>query len=366
VTPHLAVRQITKTYGGFTAVDHVDLDVAEGEFLTFLGPSGSGKSTLLYMIAGIQNASSGGIFVDGESLLDVAPHKRNIGMVFQRYTLFPTMTIDENIAFPLRIRGWSSDAVEKRVGEMMDLVRLSAFRGRMPHQLSGGQQQRVALARALAYRPRMLLMDEPLAALDKKLKEEIQVELRRIHHATGVTILYVTHDQEEAIRLADRIAVFNNGHIEQVAKPEELYERPATRFVAGFVGNSNFLRATMESAKGGKATVRFADGTRLAGLRMGDTLSSGDAVEVLLRPERLIFAAKDQVANVGLIVDIVDITYLGELFDVTAQTSWGDVVSARVSKSIAVAAKLNIGEQALLSWEDQNPIAFAVAAAAKS
>jgi putative spermidine/putrescine transport system ATP-binding protein len=356
MTPFLSIRGISKEYAGQLAVDHVNLEVAEGEFLTFLGPSGSGKSTLLYMIAGIQSASSGEITLSGRSLLDVVPNKRNIGMVFQRYTLFPNMAIDDNIAFPLRIRGWTQERVEARVAEMMELVHLTAFRGRMPAHLSGGQQQRVALARALSYHPRILLMDEPLAALDKKLKEEIQVELRRIHRATGVTILYVTHDQEEAIRLADRIAVFNKGRIEQVASPEELYERPASHFVAGFVGNSNFLQATAETA----ATARLPNGKPVA-IRTDGDLTSGDDVSLLLRPELITFSAFRPELAEGLAVTVLDVAYLGEIFDVSVETEWGDLVSARIAKAHFAEAGLLVGGQATLHWPEGGLIAFPAA-----
>ncbi|MGF7160776.1 putative spermidine/putrescine transport system ATP-binding protein [Rhodoligotrophos appendicifer] len=358
MNPLLSIRSISKHYSGVAAVDGIDLEVKEGEFLTFLGPSGSGKSTLLYMIAGIETATGGDILLNGTSLLRVPPHKRNIGMVFQRYTLFPTMTIDENIAFPLRARGWDRDKIEARVAEMLDLVRLAAFKGRRPSQLSGGQQQRVALARALAYHPRILLMDEPLAALDKKLKEEIQSEIRRIHKATGVTILYVTHDQEEAIRLADRVAVFNAGRIEQVAEPATLYEEPASRFVAGFVGNSNFLTVKISTIKLGHASATFPDGTQIDRLHLQDALIEGDAAQVLLRPERLRFQPVGQ--GGALAVTIRDVTYLGESFDIAAETAWGETVFARVPKrSSEGTLELSIGQQIGLAWPEVSLLAFA-------
>jgi putative spermidine/putrescine transport system ATP-binding protein len=237
----LDIRGIRKVYGRSTAVENVSVDVRQGEFLTFLGPSGSGKSTTLYIIAGFQDPTEGDVLLNDRTILGVPSHKRNIGMVFQRYTLFPHLTVGENVAFPLRVRRRPGAEVDRKVDEMLQLVRLDGFRDRMPGQLSGGQQQRVALARALAYDPPILLMDEPLSALDKKLREEIQVEIRRIHRETGVTILYVTHDQEEALRLSDRIAVFSHGRIDQIGTGRELYENPATRFVAGFIGSSDFL-----------------------------------------------------------------------------------------------------------------------------
>jgi putative spermidine/putrescine transport system ATP-binding protein len=356
--PFLSVQQITKRYGALTAVDAVDLEVAEGEFLSFLGPSGSGKSTLLYVIAGIETASGGQIRIRGEPLLTVPPHKRDIGMVFQRYTLFPTMTVDENIAFPLRVRGWPPARIEKRVAEMLDLVRLVGVRGRMPNQLSGGQQQRIALARALAYDPRILLMDEPLAALDKKLKEEIQGEIRRIHRETGVTILYVTHDQEEALRLADRIAVFNRGRIEQVARPEELYERPSTSFVAGFVGNSNFLSVRIRSVLDGHAEATFPDGSQVGGLKLRDQLVAGDSARMLLRPERILVRPSVSWDAGRLLVSIKDVTYLGEMLDVAAETSWGQTLSARVSRKQIEDLAIRAGSTATIDWPDGEGVCF--------
>src|SRR5690606_20185423 len=219
----LSIRSLRQTYGSVVAVDDVSLEIPEGEFLTFLGPSGSGKSTTLYALAGFNEPTSGDILLRGGSILATPSHKRNIGMVFQRYTLFPHLNVRENVGFPLRVRGRPEREVARRVDTMLALVRLDGYGDRMPGHLSGGQQQRVALARALAYDPPVLLMDEPLSALDKKLREEIQIEIRRIHRETGVTILYVTHDQEEALRLSDRIAVFNRGRIEQVGSGRDLY-----------------------------------------------------------------------------------------------------------------------------------------------
>ncbi|CAM5198197.1 Vitamin B12 import ATP-binding protein BtuD [Castellaniella denitrificans] len=219
--PFLSIQGIRKDYGGFTAIKDVTLDIARGEFMTFLGPSGSGKSTTLYILAGFQDPTEGDILLDGESLLPVPSHKRNIGMVFQRYTLFPHLSVGENVAFPLRVRRCAKSEIEDRVHAALKLVHLEDFAGRKPALMSGGQQQRVALARALVYDPPLLLMDEPLSALDKKLREELQFEIRRIHQETGVTILYVTHDQEEALRLSDRISVFSQGGIEQIGTGQE-------------------------------------------------------------------------------------------------------------------------------------------------
>lgn len=355
----LSICAVTKRFAGVSAVTEINLDVAQGEFLTFLGPSGSGKSTLLYMIAGLEDVTSGDIRLRESSMLAVPPHKRNIGMVFQRYTLIPHMSVEDNIAFPLRVRGWSRERIVTRTNEMLRLVRLEDCRGRRPAQLSGGQQQRVALARALAYDPRILLMDEPLAALDKKLKEGMQTEIRRIHRETGVTVLYVTHDQEEALRLSDRIAVFNNGRIEQAAPGAELYENPASRFVAGFIGNCNFLQVTVLALHDGSATVRFPEGTTTNGVRLHDTLQAGQGGLLLLRPEKLLLRKPgDPVLKGTLSAMVKDITYLGESLQVTLETVWGQELSARVAVGEAAKAGFGIGVPTAVEWPANHGLLF--------
>lgn len=230
---------LTKRYAGRAAVDEVSLDIEVGEFMTFLGPSGSGKTTTLNMIAGFTRATEGSITVDDTNVADLPPHRRDLGMVFQHYALFPHMSVAKNVAFPLEQRKVSKPEIARRVTEALRMVQLDSMADRLPSGLSGGQQQRVALARAVVFNPRVLLMDEPLGALDKKLREQLQTEISRMHRELGITFVFVTHDQEEALALSDRIAVFNDGRIEQVGTPEELYERPATLFVAQFLGESN-------------------------------------------------------------------------------------------------------------------------------
>jgi spermidine/putrescine ABC transporter ATP-binding subunit len=237
----LALRALTKRYHNVAVVDAIDLDVAAGEFVTLLGPSGSGKTTTLMMVAGFTPPTSGDIRLNGRSLTSLAPERRNIGVVFQNYALFPHMSVQDNVAFPLRMRNQSRRTIEDKVGAALRLVQLEQLRERMPRQLSGGQQQRVALARALVFDPDLLLMDEPLGALDKNLREQMQFELRRLHAELGITILFVTHDQEEALTLSDRIALMREGGFAQVGTAEELYERPANRFVAEFIGESNVI-----------------------------------------------------------------------------------------------------------------------------
>ena len=317
----LSIRRLRQTYGAVVAVDDVSLDIPEGEFLTFLGPSGSGKSTTLYALAGFNEPTSGDILLRGQSILATPSHKRNIGMVFQRYTLFPHLNVRENVAFPLRVRGRPEAEIAAQVDRMLALVRLEGYGGRMPGHLSGGQQQRVALARALAYDPPVLLMDEPLSALDKKLREEIQIEIRRIHRETGVTILYVTHDQEEALRLSDRIAVFNHGRIEQVGSGRDLYHDPATRFVASFIGDSSFLDADEARVEGGRGRVVFPDGTVMGDLPVHRSAADGGAAagQVMVRPQSLRLAGQGQ----GLAVRVLDVTFLGDTSTVQFRTAWG-------------------------------------------
>ena len=257
---HLVLEGLGKSYGAVTAVEGLDLAVERGEFVSLLGPSGCGKTTTLQMIAGFVPVDRGRILLDGGDLAAVAPNRRGLGIVFQSYALFPHMTVAENIAFGLEMRGIAKAEREQRTLEAMALVGLKGFAERYPRRMSGGQQQRVALARALVYDPPVLLMDEPLSALDKKLREEIQFEIRRIHQETGVTILYVTHDQEEALRLSDRIAVFSQGEIDQIGTGPELYSDPATRFVAGFIGDSNFIDADVVASNAGKAQLSLPGG----------------------------------------------------------------------------------------------------------
>jgi putative spermidine/putrescine transport system ATP-binding protein len=325
--PFLSIRRVRKTFGHVVAVHDVTLDVPKGEFLTFLGPSGSGKSTTLYAIAGFQQPTSGDVLLEGRTLLSVPSHKRNIGMVFQRYTLFPHLSVAENVAFPLRVRRRPDAEVKRKVGDMLSLVRLSNFADRRPGDLSGGQQQRVALARALAYDPPILLMDEPLSALDKKLREEIQGEIRRIHRETGVTILYVTHDQEEALHLSDRIALFNEGRIEQTGIGEDLYLRPKSEFVAGFIGNSNFLPAECLEVAGGLATIRLADGSTVSGVKANHEINRGQKARLMVRPEA--FRLTPDKASASLPVEFVDTAFFGERRRVIARTAAGQELDIR-------------------------------------
>ena len=247
----VAIRALCKSFGPVKAVDSVDLDVAAGEFVALLGPSGSGKTTILMSIAGFETPDSGRIQIGGRDVTGVPPNKRDIGMVFQRYALFPHMTVAENIAFPLKMRDVNRRAAAAQVESALAMVRLEGYGGRRISQLSGGQQQRVALARALVYNPALLLMDEPLGALDKNLREEMQLEIKRLQKKLGTTVVYVTHDQSEALTMADRIAVMNEGRIQQYAPPKDVYDRPTNAFVAGFVGETNFVAGVISGDSGG-------------------------------------------------------------------------------------------------------------------
>ncbi len=282
---NLRLTGLEKRYGAVSALRPTSLDIHQGEFLTLLGPSGSGKTTLLMIVAGLLAPSGGDVWI-GETRVTYQPsHRRDIGMVFQSYALFPHMTVAQNIGFPLRMRGVGAADIERRANDLLELVALAHTAARFPWELSGGQQQRIALARSLVYDPSILLMDEPLGALDKRLRDRMQLEIKRIHERTGVTILYVTHDQEEALVLSDRICVMHEGAIEQIGTPSELYESPASAFVADFLGESNILRA-IALGSGLEGAARLADGTLIQG-RRPQPLTDGQDVRVIFRPERL-------------------------------------------------------------------------------
>ncbi|MFT4000890.1 MAG: ABC transporter ATP-binding protein [Rhizobium sp.] len=354
----LKIKGIRKEYGPVVAVHDVSLEVKRGEFLTFLGPSGSGKSTTLYILAGFENPTKGDILLNDETLLSTPSHKRNIGMVFQRYTLFPHLTVGENIAFPLKVRRKSKAEIDSRVREMLRLVRLEGFEDRKPAQMSGGQQQRVALARALAYDPPVLLMDEPLSALDKKLREEIQFEIRRIHQQTEVTILYVTHDQEEALRLSDRIAVFSRGVIDQVGTGPELYAHPATRFVAEFIGDSDFIACELLAASDGKATVSIGQDIVFDHIPVHGEAGSGKKAALMLRPERLQLSRNQAGSPAGFQATVSDITFLGNNVHVVAHTGAGELLAVRLPFGHEAIAGLNRGDLVHLAFDPASAQVF--------
>ena len=311
--PEAFVRfaDVQKSYDGETlVVKNLDLDIERGEFLTMLGPSGSGKTTCLMMLAGFETATFGEIFLDGRPINNVAPHRRDIGMVFQNYALFPHMTVHENLAFPLEVRKLGKAEVEERVARALDMVELAGFGSRRPAQLSGGQQQRVAVARALVFEPKLVLMDEPLGALDKQLREQMQFEIRHIHERLGVTVVYVTHDQGEALTMSNRIAVFNDGVIQQLSTPEGLYERPENAFVAQFIGENNRLIGTVAERDGDSCSVTVGGRpVRALAVRCGDP---GEATTLSLRPERVVVAP--EAGSCPNVFDAVveELIYLGD------------------------------------------------------
>ena len=284
----LELRNLSKAFGGVRAVDRVSLDVPAGAFVSLLGPSGSGKTTTLNLIAGFLTADSGDILLDRRSVADVPPHKRNIGMVFQSYSLFPHMTVADNVAFPLRMRTrLTREDARKRVAEMLGLVQLSHLAARYPRQLSGGQQQRVAMARALVSHPSLLLMDEPLGALDKKLREQMQIEIKQVHRSVGTTVVYVTHDQDEALTMSDIVVVMHHSRIAQVGSPRALYEKPANLFVADFLGDSNLLPGRIAEVAGTHALVELGNGQVVRATRgeVAAVAVAGQKTVVLVRPE---------------------------------------------------------------------------------
>jgi putative spermidine/putrescine transport system ATP-binding protein/mannopine transport system ATP-binding protein len=314
----VSVTRLRKTYGGVTAVDEVSMEIAAGEFVTFLGSSGSGKTTTLMMIAGFCEPDSGSIVVGGRDVTRLAPQKRGLGFVFQQYLLFPHMTVWDNVAFPLQLRGVSKADQRRRVGETLEMAGLSAMARRRPRELSGGQQQRVALCRALVYRPPVILMDEPLGALDKKLRDQLQTEIKRIQQELGLTVIYVTHDQEEALVLSDRIAVMRDGRIDQFDTPQELFERPRTPFVADFLGAANFLPGKLEQQTSGHTLVRLNSGGLLKA--RPQAASEGARVRAAVQPGRLALCPPDEGFCTGTVETV---TYVGTLVRVTVRPLGG-------------------------------------------
>jgi len=352
-TVDVKLVDVVKKFGETVAVDHIDLEVVDGEFFSLLGPSGCGKTTTLRMIGGFEAPTSGLIELQGQDVTWLPPYKRNVNTVFQNYALFPHLTIFENVAFGLRRKGAKDAEVKSRVKEMLTLVELPGFEGRKPNQISGGQAQRVALARALINKPAVLLLDEPLGALDLKLRKQMQVELKRIQQEVGITFIYVTHDQEEAMTMSDRIAVMNKGRYEQLGEPEVLYERPTTRFVAGFLGVSNLLPGAVEGNDGNYAAVRLEDDTRVLAPRglVGDV----SRVDVGVRPEkiRLHEPEADVPAGHNHMSGVVrDASYLGVSTQYLVEARGGATIMV-YEQNVARATKAELwstGEAVQLTW----------------
>ena len=338
-----------------TAVAGIDLDIREGEFFSLLGPSGCGKTTTMRMIAGFEEPTQGAIRLHGQDVTNVPPNKRDVNMVFQSYALFPHMNVFENVAFGLRRKAVAKPEITRRVGEMLDIVDMAGRSERRPRELSGGQQQRVALARALVNNPRALLLDEPLGALDLKLRQAMQVELKRIQREVGITFVYVTHDQGEALTMSDRIAVMNDGSIEHLGTPREIYEHPRTRFVAGFIGTSNLLTGTVSRLDGDRAVIQISQDERIIVPVPDRAVSEGSRLELTVRPEKIELTT-DRPSGEGCALrgTVTEVVYLGTSTNFSVTTSAGADVVVFQQNSASAANVAARGDSVWLSWNPQH------------
>ncbi len=346
--------RVQKSYDGETlVVKDLNLSIGKGEFLTMLGPSGSGKTTCLMMLAGFETATHGQIRLDGREINDIPPHKRGIGMVFQNYALFPHMTVAENLAFPLEVRKIGKSAREEKISRALDMVQMGTFGGRRPAQLSGGQQQRVALARALVFEPELVLMDEPLGALDKQLRETLQFEITRLAHDLGITVVYVTHDQTEALTMSDRVAVFDDGRIQQLAAPDVLYERPENSFVAQFIGENNTLRGVVTALSEEACVVRL-DGTgeEIDALPVNVT-GVGDQTLVSIRPERVEIDPSLGASAHTLQAEVLEFIYMGDVFRTRLRVAGQEDFIVK-TRNRADQRRLVPGETVTIGWLPQD------------
>jgi len=350
--PYISFKNVSKRFGDFTAVDNLSLDVYEREFFSLLGPSGCGKTTLLRMLAGFEEPTEGEIFLDGQSLKGVPPHKRPVNMMFQSYALFPHMSVADNIAFGLKQDGMEKSARDERVAQMLKLVKLEEFAKRKPDQLSGGQRQRVALARAVAKRPKLLLLDEPLGALDKKLREETQFELMDLQQQLGLTFMIVTHDQEEAMTMSDRIAVMDKGIIAQIGTPAEIYEAPNSRYVADFIGSVNILEGKVVSADDAHVTINGGDGQIVGALRGSKAPAEGETAWFAIRPEKMsVSRSKPENVDNAVEGEVWDIAYLGDMTIINVKLDSGNVVQASmINRSRLVEDPIGYEERIWLSF----------------
>jgi spermidine/putrescine ABC transporter ATP-binding subunit len=350
---HVSIRDLCKSYGRDPAVKNLNIDVRRGEFLALLGPSGSGKTTLLMTIAGFDFPDSGAIAISGQDVTWIAPNKRDLGMVFQRYTLFPHMSVLDNIAFPLRMRKVGRAEREARARDALKTVRLDGYGDRKPSQLSGGQQQRVALARAIVYNPQVLLMDEPLSALDKNLREEMQVEIKHLQRALGVTVIFVTHDQTEALTMADRIAVLNFGELQQMGTPKALYDEPASAFVAGFIGETNFWQAKVkaDAAAGEQVAVELEGGEHAMALATRP-LRRDQIARIAIRPEHILIDS----GKAGVAATVDEAIYAGSISTLLLRTK-GPTLRVRLADPATSDAPA-AGGAVSLAWEARHARAY--------
>ena len=343
-------ERVQKSYDGETlVVKDLNLELPKGEFLTMLGPSGSGKTTCLMMLAGFETATHGDILLDGVSINNIPPHQRGIGMVFQNYALFPHMTVAENLAFPLEVRKIAKAERETKILRALDMVEMGSFAGRRPSQLSGGQQQRIALARALVFEPELVLMDEPLGALDKQLREKMQFEITNLAHALGITVVYVTHDQTEALTMSDRVAVFNDGRIQQLASPDSLYEEPENSFVAQFIGENNTLDGEVKNLSKNMAVVQLDDGS-LIDCKPVNVEKVGDRTKVSIRPERGEYNKKrlQQQAHTRT-AEVLEFIYMGDIFRTRLRVAGNDDFIIK-TRNAPDQQRLTAGQQIEIGW----------------
>ncbi len=339
----IEIRSVTKRFGSFTAVNGVSLDVAEGEFLTLLGPSGCGKTTLLRMLSGFETPTSGTLRIDGEDVTYLAPYRRNVNQVFQSYALFPHLSVAENIAFGLKMQKVPAPEIARRVDEVVELVALKGFASRRPDELSGGQRQRVALARAIVPRPKVLLLDEPLSALDAKLRQQMQLELKRLQKHLGMTFVFVTHDQEEALTMSDRIAVFNQGRVEQVGSANEIYHQPKTAFVADFIGEANLLTAEAMARDGRAVRLRVEGGLELE-IPAERWPAGWTRAVVSLRPEKILVSKRPLEAESVFTARVMDELFQGALDRLHLQTDSGARLTALVANESALREAIHAGD----------------------
>ncbi|PIE09472.1 MAG: spermidine/putrescine ABC transporter ATP-binding protein [Rhodobacterales bacterium] len=343
-------ERVQKSYDGETlVVKDLNLTMPKGEFLTMLGPSGSGKTTCLMMLAGFETATHGDIRLRGQSINNIPPHKRGIGMVFQNYALFPHMTVAENLAFPLEVRGMGKSEREEKIMRALDMVEMGAFGGRRPAQMSGGQQQRIALARALVFEPELVLMDEPLGALDKQLRENLQFEITHLAHRLGITVVYVTHDQTEALTMSDRVAVFDDGRIQQLAPPDQLYEEPENSFVAQFIGENNTLSGVVETISGDQCTVRLDDG-EIIDAKPVNVSQVGERTTVSIRPERVEYDKTRLHPDAHTLkAEVLEFIYMGDIYRTRLRVAGNDDFIIK-TRNAPDQRRLKPGEQIEIGW----------------